>query len=132
MPSPAYNDGTVQYGSRIWIIRDFDAVTLYATCVADNISVNRSTKAVDRTNEIGEPSGSVGVAEFITGSAQLQLASSSTKEPLCGQLIICNTTVNAQIDATIGNETFFITSVARAESKESEKKWNITFKKKYN
>lgn len=120
MPSPAYNDGTVQYGSRILTI---NAIAY----VADNISVTRPTKAIDRTSEIGEPSGSVGVKDFETMSATVQIASGSTAEPLIG-----NTTSAITFDATIGAETFFVTSVARAESKDAEKKFNLTFKKKYN
>lgn len=120
MPSPAYNDGTVQYGCRVLTING-------NPYVADNLSINRPTKAIDRTNEIGEPSGSVGVADFVTGSAQIQLASGSTVEPIIG-----NTTSAITLDAAIGAETFYVTSVSRAESKESEKKFNITLKKKYN
>lgn len=125
MASPTYNDGTVQYGSRVLTVLDASSVT-YGTYVADNITINRPTKAVDRTNEIGEPSGSVGIADFVTGSATIQLASSSTKEPIAGY------TVTMTLDSTIGSETFFITSINRAESKDAEKKFNITLKKKYN
>lgn len=130
--SAAYNDGTVQYGSRIWIVKASDGSTAHDTYVADNISVNRPTKPLKRTNELGEPSGSVGVPDFVEGSAVFQLASSSTKEPLNGCQIICNTTVNAQLDSGIGSETFFISHVSRAETKDGEKKFNINFIKKYN
>ena len=86
-----YNDGTVQYGSKVLTI---NAVT-YA---ADNITVNRPTKAVDRTNELGEPSGSVGIADFVAGSCTLQLASGSTAEPANGL------TFAATFDSGIGSE----------------------------
>lgn len=119
MASPQYNDGTVQYGSRVLTI---NAIAY----VADNITVNRPTKEIDRTNEIGEPSGSVGVAGFVTGSATLQLASGSTAEPQGGN------TFAVTFDATIGAETFYITSPGRSEGQATEKKINVTFKKKYN
>lgn len=119
MPSPQFNDGTVQYGSRVLTIGG-------VAYVADNITVNRPTKPIERTNEIGEPSGSVGVAGFVTGSATIQLASSSTVEPAGGA------TFTVTFDGTIGAETFYTTSPARTENKDAEKKINITFTKKYN
>lgn len=119
MPSPQYNDGTVQYGSRVFTINS-------VAYVADNISVNRPTKEIERTNQIGEPSGSVGVAGFVSGSATLQLASGATVEPTAGQ------TFAVTFDSGIGAETFFVTSPSRAETKDGEIKLNITFKKKYN
>ena len=114
-----FNDGTVQYGSRVLTI---NAVAY----VADNISVNRPSKTIKRTNELGEPSGSVGVPDFVEGSATLQLATGSTVEPPAGQ------TFAATFDSVIGAETFFVMSPGRVEQKDSEKKINITFIKKYN
>lgn len=138
MPSPAYNDGTVQYGSRLLVIKQQDYVsagtpgTTYLTAVADNITVNRPTKAIDRTDQIGEPSGSVGVKDHENGSATLQLSSSAAKEPIIGHILPTDGTVNAFFDATIGSEVWYITSIARVEGKDAEKKFNVTFKKKYN
>ncbi len=119
MPSPQFNDGTVQYGSRVLTING-------VTYVADNITVNRPTKRIERTDQIGEPSGSVGVAGFVTGSCQLQIATSSTAEPQGGY------TFTVTLDATIGAETFYIESPGRTENKDAEKKINVTFVKKYN
>jgi hypothetical protein len=114
-----YNDGTVQYGSR--------SLTINAVAyVADNITVNRPSKAVDRTNNLGEPTGSVGIADFVTGSCTLQLAADATAEPTNGL------TFATTFDSGIGSETFYLTSVSRAEVKDGEKKINVTFKKKYN
>ncbi len=125
-----YNDGTVQYGARTWVIRLPDALTERDTYEADNITINRPTKSIDRTNHLGEPTGSVGVADFVTGSASLQLDADAAKEPLNGDLIICDGTVNDHMIGTT-DETFFVTSVSRTETKDGEKKVNITFKKKY-
>lgn len=119
MASPQWNDGTVQYASRVLTING-------VAYVADNITVNRPTKKIERTNEIGEPSGSVGVAGFVTGSATLQKASSSTAEPQGGY------TFAVTFDATIGAETFFVSSPGRTENKDAELKFNVTFEKKYN
>lgn len=114
-----FNDGTVQYASRVLTIAS-------VPFVADNISVNRPSKSIKRTNELGEPSGSVGVADFVEGSATLQLATGSVAEPQAGQ------TFTITFDATIGSETFYIMSPGRVEQKDSEKKINVTFIKKYN
>ncbi len=87
--------------------------------------------------QIGEPSGSVGINQFIEGNCTLQLASSATKEPPVGDYIVCDGGVtagvsNAKLDTTIGAETFIITSVSRAEVKDNEKKFHVNFIKKYN
>jgi hypothetical protein len=128
-----YNDGTVQYGSRQWIVHQPNGSTERDTYMCDNITINRPTKAVDRTNQLGEPSGSVGIADFVTGSATLQLDSGTAVEPCLGDRIICDGEVgyNANLDAGIGDEKFYITSVSRAEVKDGEIKINITFKKQY-
>lgn len=126
-----YNDGTVVYGSRSWAIKQNDGTTARGTYVCDTISISRPTKAIDRTNQLGEPSGSVGIADFVTGSATLQFSSTAVTEPRSGDKIICNGTTNAVLDSGIGTETFYITSVSRAESKDAETKLTINFKKSY-
>jgi hypothetical protein len=117
--SAAYNDGTIPYGSRVLTINT-------VTYIANNIRISRPTKVIRRTNELDEPTGSVGIKDFVTGSAELQLATSSTAEPPQGQ------TFAVTFDATIGSETFLIKDVDRPEEKGSDKKVNITFVKKYN
>lgn len=133
--SATYNDGTVQYGARTWVVHHYpeSVETARGTYDCDNISINRPTKSIDRTNQLGEPTGSVGIADFVTGTATFQLASSSTAEPRNGDKIICDGEAghNANIDSGIGDETFYITSVSRAESKDAEKKFNVSFKKAY-
>lgn len=111
------NDGTVQYGSRVLTINGVDYV-------ADNCEVTRPSKTIERTNEIDEPSGQVSYEGFVTGSATLQLATGSTVIPILGQEF--STTFGAS------SETFYIDSVTQPESKDAEKKVNITFRKKYN
>lgn len=119
--SALHNDGTVQYASRVLSINSVNYV-------ADNITVNRPVKRILRTNELGEPSGSVGVADFVTGSATLQLASGSTAEPQSGSTY----TFTVTFDTAIGAETFYVSGVDRSENKDAEKKINIQFIKKYN
>jgi len=115
------NDGSVQYGSRTVQI----PASTGDTFVADNIECNRPTNTIEQTDEIGEPSGQVLVAGFVTGSAQLQMIA-STDAPVLGEEFAVT------FDATIGSETFIVSSVSQPETKDGEKKCNIEFRKKIN
>lgn len=115
------NDGSVQYGSRTLQI----PVTTGTTFVADSCEVNRPTNVIEQTDEIGEPSGQVIVDGFVTGSAQLQMQA-SVDAPVLGEEFAVTW------DATIGSETFIVSSVSQPETKDGEKKCNIEFRKKYN
>lgn len=133
--SALYNDGTVQYGSRALVIRQSNGSTLRGAAggyVCDNITVNRPSKAVDHTNELGEPTGSVGIADFVTGTLTAQLADDTTPEIQTGDRIYCDASVgnNTPLDGAI-NEKFFVTSVGRALTKDGEVKLNVSFKKQY-
>lgn len=141
--SALYNDGTVQYGSRAWYILQSDGTSLRDAdpYVMDNITINRATKSIDRTNQLGEPSGSVGIADFVTGSATAQLGDGTMQEPRLGDRIFCTEVLNpvpasglnVQLDTGgVGiAERFYITSVTRNETRDAEKKFNLTFKKQY-
>lgn len=137
MSAPSWNDNTVQYGSRIWFVSNHGSPnTAFDTYVADNITVNRPTNIVRRTDQIGEPSGSVGINGFVEGNCTLQLSSGSTKEPTPGLDIACTggaiaNVSNVVLDSTIGTETFVISSVSRAEVKDAEKKFHVNFIKRY-
>lgn len=110
----SYNDGTVQYGSRV--------VTINAVAyVADNIEITRPTNIIERTQEAGEPSGWVAVPGFPTGTATLQLASGATVIPTLG--------LTFSTDFGAGAETWAIVEVGQPEAKDAEKKVNITFRK---
>ena len=66
-----YNDGTVAYGSKVLTINS-------VLFVAENIEVRRPIIKIERRNELHEPNGKVGIKDFVTGSATLQLAQSGT------------------------------------------------------
>lgn len=118
--SAPWNDGSIPYGSRVLTINS-------VAYVANNIRIRRPAKTIKRTNEIDEPTGSVGVSDFVEGTAELQLATSSTAEPQNGM-----TFGPITFDAAIGAETFIVQSPERGEEKASDKKMNISFIKKYN
>lgn len=127
------NDGTVQYGSMVLAIGTLTAgspPTLGTTVnyVADNLEISRPGKTIERTNEIDEPSGQVSYLGFVTGSATVQLATSSTLAPQFGRgftLSVFDTDNSGAVDA----EFFYIDSVSTPYEKGGERKVNITFRK---
>lgn len=128
------NDGTVQYGSHVLAIGTVTAgnpptVTGTTNYVADNITINRPGKTIERTNEIDEPSGQVSYGGFVTGSATLQLATASTLVPKLGQGFSLNTGFDPDADGDSDAEVFYIDSIDQPFSKDSERKVNITFRK---
>jgi len=128
------NDGTVQYGSAviaIGAITPGNPPTVGSTTnyVADNITINRPGKTIERTNEIDEPSGQVSYAGFVTGSATLQLATASTLAPFHGKGFSLNSKFDPDNDADSDAEVFYIDSVDQPFAKDAETKVNITFRK---
>lgn len=108
------NESTVQYGS---VVLTIDSVTY----VADNFTINRTSKTILRTNEIDEPSGQVSYkGEVDTGTAQLQLAAGDTDYPVQGDTFTG--------DYGFGSETYYITDISLPLTKDGEKKVNITFR----
>jgi hypothetical protein len=116
--SASWNDGAspIPYGSRVLTINS-------VAYVADQITVTRPTKKILRTNELDEPAGSIGVPDFETGSATLQLATGSTAIPTRGLTFTTTFAVSA--------ETFYVDNVTQPESKGEVKQVQITFTKKY-
>lgn len=127
------NDGTVQYGSAVLAIGTVAAgnpptVSSTTNYVADNISISRPSKTIERTNELDEPSGQVSYAGFVTGSATLQLATSSTLVPVLGKGFSF-TSYDPDGDGDTDAEVFYIDSVETPYAKDQERKVNITFRK---
>lgn len=121
-----FNDGAVQYGSRVLAITD-SAGANSVNYIASNIEVNRPAKIIERVTEIGEPSGQVAVAAFVNGRATIQLASGSTAIPLPGYKFTATFVATSP-----GAENFQISETGQPEDQNGEKKINITFRKLYN
>jgi hypothetical protein len=129
------NDGTVQYGSLVLAVGTVTAgspptIGTTVSYVADNVEISRPGKTIERTNEIDEPSGQLSYAGFVTGSATIQLATSSTLVPGLGKgftLTIFDTDNSGATDA----EFFYIDSISTPLAKDGERKANITFRKIY-
>jgi hypothetical protein len=114
----SHNDGTIPYGSRTETIGG----TAY---VLDDIEITRPVAAILRMNQLGEPSGSVGVAKHVTGSATAQIATAGTL-PVAGQ------SFSDTFVTSVGSETFKVTTVSQPEGSETDKKARIEFIKMYN
>jgi hypothetical protein len=107
-----YNDNTVQYGARILTVST-------VAFVADNYELTTPSTVIERTNSLGEPSGSVGIAGFVRGTATVQLATSTTTAPTLGATFVAD------------SSTYYVTDVGAPESSQGEKKVNISFIKAY-
>lgn len=111
-----YNDGSIPYGS---VVLNVNSVNY----VAENVTITRPIKQIKRMNEAGEPTGSVGVADFVEGSATLQSATTNTAEPSGGF------TYNF-IGGTA--ENFKIVESSKAFAQGDAVKFNVKFIKTYN
>lgn len=115
-----FNDGTVPFGSRVLTINS-------VTYVAENFEVKEPTFNVERRNEINQPNGQYIDADFITGSATLQLATSSTAIPANG-----DTFATKPRAADVSTTTFVLTEIGIPEEQGGIKKVPVQFRKKYN
>lgn len=118
-----YVDNSVPYGSRT-VTFSRAAVSL-GSYVAEQISVNRPANVLKRKNEVGNPNGAVGQEDFVTGSATVQLADSTSKQLRVGD------TFPAIFDTDLGSENYWITSADQPESQSDYKKQSVQFQKKY-
>lgn len=123
------NDGSVKYGSEILSIGTLvpgvtPSISGGVAYVADTISFSTPGKVVEQTNELGEPSGWVGITGFITGSATIQYATTSTATPTQGQHFISSARGTAEV--------FCLTDVDQPLVSDAESKVNISFRKCYN
>jgi hypothetical protein len=109
----SHNDGMIPYGSRTETIGG----TAY---VLDDIEITRPVAAILRMNHLGEPSGSVGVAKHVTGSAT------------AGTLPVAGQSFTDTFVTSVGGETFKVTTVSQPEGSETDKKARIEFIKMYN
>jgi hypothetical protein len=109
MSIPYTTTASLPYGSRV--------VTIGAVgYIANNFSTSQSLNVIERTDSLGAPNGAVGIQQARTGSAQLQLATSTTTAPAAGDEFAANSV------------TFFLTEVSRAEEAQGFKVVDISFR----
>jgi hypothetical protein len=113
--SSAYGDHPqVPYGSRLLSIDG-------KYYIAESFDVSRPSTVIERVNEVGEPHGQVIIGGFITGTATLQMPTSSLI-PNIGD------TFQATGSGSVV-ETFIISELSTPEASATDKKVNITFRK---
>lgn len=115
---PAYNDASLPYGSVVLSINSVNYV-------AENISFTTGSVVPEIFSEVGIPSGQVVIPTFASGSAQLQLATTSTAVP----------TVGMTFDEDLGRgtaERWVITEVGRTYESQSINKVPISFREVIN
>ena len=111
-----FNDGAIPYAS---VVLNINSVNY----VAENVTITRPLKSIKRMNELGEPSGSVGVADFVEGSATLQCATTNTVVPSGG----------FSYNFIVGTaENFKIIESSKAFNQGDAVKFNVKFIKTYN
>lgn len=115
----SWNDGSIPYGAPTLSINS-------VSYIVESMDIQRPTNVIERRNGSNEPSGSVGIANFVTGTATLQKASTSTAIPLPGL------TFSYTDDSGVGAETHVITEVSQPRSQGDAVKFNISFRKQYN
>ncbi|SRR6266568_1671721 len=108
------NDGSIPYGSRVLTINS-------VTYVADNLIITRPRKMIERTNHLDVPSGQVSVPGFVSGTATLQLSTD-------GAVPLADDTFSDTFVTSIGAETFFLTDIGQPESKDAERKVDVSFR----
>ena len=111
MAIPYLTSATLPYGSRVLTI---NAVAY----IANNYKVDQGGALIERQNELGAPNGAVLILEASTGSAQLQLATTTTAIPAIGD------------EFTADTVTYFLTQVGASEEARGFKTVDISFRKK--
>jgi len=109
MPIPYTTTASLPYGSRVVTV---DSVGY----IANNFSTSQSLNVIERTDSLGAPNGAVGIQQARTGSAQLQLATSSSTIPDVGDTFLADSV------------TYFLTEVSRAEEAQGFKVVDISFR----
>ena len=113
MAIPYLTTATLPYGSRVLTISA-------ASYIANSFSTSNALQVIDRQDELGAPNGAVGIRQPITGSASLQLATTSTAIPDPGDQF------TLAVDAVA--VTFFITERSMPESQNGFKTVDISFR----
>jgi len=109
MAIPYTTTANLPYGARTVLIDS-------TTYIANNFSTSQSLNVIERTTELGAPNGAVGIQQARTGSAQLQLATSSTTYPDAGDSFFTDSV------------TYFLTEVSRPEEAQGFKVVDISFR----
>jgi hypothetical protein len=109
MAIPYLTTTALPYGSRVVTISSVGYI-------ANNFSVAQSLNVIERQDSLGAPNGAVGIQQARTGSAQLQLATSSTTAVAAGDSFLADTV------------TYFVTEVSKPEEQQGFKVLDVSFR----
>ena len=113
MPIPYLTTSTLPYGTRVITV----ATVGY---IANSFTTSQSLNVIERQDTLGAPNGAIGIRQPITGSASLQLASTTTQIPDAGDEF------STTVDSTA--ITFFITERSTPEEQAGFKTVDISFR----
>jgi hypothetical protein len=120
-------------GSGVW-------ATKIGTYVLQNITPKRTSRTVKRYDEVGQPNGSFGVADFVEGSAVVQLATTvgdgtaGTTIPIRdgdGFATVLDPSNPVQLNTVTNAESFVVTSADAPEEQLGYKVQNVSIQKLY-
>tara|TARA_R110000868_G_scaffold109539_1_gene297713 strand:+ start:1228 stop:1608 length:381 start_codon:yes stop_codon:yes gene_type:complete len=81
-----WNSSSIPYGT--------DVLTVGATAyIPENVSVDQNSTVIQQRDENNEPSGSVGIADFASGSATLQLSTGGAPPAIGDEATVCGVTM---------------------------------------
>lgn len=125
--NPQFNDGAIPFGSRLETFNRLvgspsGSLGIY---ILENIAITRGTKLVQRQDQIGGPTGTVGIPMHVTGSATAQLATTTTTFLRNGDWF------TDTFDTALGPEYFYIYNVKHDETQEGVWKQSFDFVKTY-
>lgn len=131
-----FTDGLANFGSMVLSIGEFTAgtpptISSGVSYVADNVTINRESHKITQTNQINKITGKRFVVGDVTGTAEVQLAATSTLCPLLFEAFTLTIYDDDNSGAT-NAEWFVISGVSQPYVKDGETKVNITFDKIYN
>jgi hypothetical protein len=138
---PNYNDNARPYGSRKVSFKrvatgggpgaatTWSALANATNVILENISVNRPTRQVNVYDEVGKPTDSFAVDDFVTGSATAQIAKDSGSVTTAA--LQPGDAFSTTFDASIGQENFIVTSADQPFAQLDYFKQSIQYKKLY-
>ena len=115
MPYSPIQDGTQAFG-----IPDSPLTINAVTYIAEEISITSGTTVVEIKDPNGVPIGQTLIPENLTGTARLQLATSSTARPARG------------LTFTLEGATWYLTEVGASKTQGAYQAVPITFRLKIN
>lgn len=121
----AGNDGAVPYGSI--------SITINSVAyIAENITSSKADQLIQRRGATGAPTGCAFVTDFNTGSATLQLATSSTAVPGTYGEVDTNKFTADLFSVGSGTHQWAVTKVGRPYAQLDHMKVDIEFQKLVN